>query len=356
MTDTAWLHNLDPFLLQISGNFGIRWYGLAYLTGMFIAYQFILWFSRKKNSPLSPEQASDFIMGPILGVLVGGRLGYALFYNPELFIDFRSEFPFWGVLAVWEGGMASHGGFIGVLLACVYFSRKLKISFFHLGDLVSIGAMTGIACGRVANFINGELMGRVCKPDFPLAVKFPQDMYRWIGYEPEKLQRLKVPAQLLEVSTNQWHQWIDNIDSYRSQFYELVDKIILQIQSGNQQMMEAVKPILEPRHPSQLYACLTEALIPLTVTLFFWRKPRKPGVVGSLFLVMYSIGRIFNEQFRLPDAPISNLAEQPLGITRGQFISLWLLLLGIVLFVWCLKRKAKPLGGLSGKYSRADGK
>ncbi len=347
MTDTAWLHNLDPFLLRFSENIGVRWYGLAYVTGMIICYQFILWFSRKKNSPMRPEQVSDFITGPILGVLIGGRLGYALFYNPGLFIDFRSEFPFWGVLAVWEGGMASHGGFIGVLLACVYFSRKSKISFFHLGDLVAVGGTVGIACGRVANFINGELMGRICKPDFPLAVKFPQDMYRWIGYEPEKLQSLKIPSRLLGVPTEKWHRWIDHTETYRSQFYNLVDNIISRIQDGNQQMIEAVRPLLEPRHPSQLYACLTEALIPLGVTLVFWRKPRKPGIVGSLFLIMYSIGRIFNEQFRLPDAPISNLAEQPLGISRGQFISLWLLLLGTLLLIWCLKQKTEPIEGLS---------
>ena len=231
------------------------------------------------------------------------------------------------------------------------FQRKLKITFFHLGDIVVVGGIIGIACGRIANFINGELMGKVCKPDFPLAVKFPQDMYHWIGYQPEKLRSLKDPARLLGVATDEWHRWTDRTGVYKAQFYELVDNIIFQIQSGNQQMVDAVRPLLEPRHPSQLYACLTEALIPLVVTLTFWRKPRKPGVIGSLFLVMYSIGRIFNEQFRLPDAHLANLAEQPLGISRGQFISLWMLLTGVFLLIWCLKRSAKPLGGLSSKGS-----
>ena len=349
MTDTAWLHNLDPFLVQFSEDIGIRWYGLAYVMGFLFAYCFVHWFSIKKITPLTTKQVSDFSTAPILGVLIGGRLGYALFYSPSLFTDFRSELPFWGVLAVWEGGMASHGGFIGVFLACLYFSKKSKIHFSHLGDLLVVGGMIGIAFGRIANFINGELMGRVCRPDFLLAVKFPQDMYRWIGYHPEKIENLKVPAQILGVPMENWYRWIDNVNTYKYQFYGLAEKIIEQIQNGNQEMIEAMRPLLEPRHPSQLYACLTEGLIPLIVTMIFWRKPRKPGVVGSLYIVMYAMGRIFNEQFRLPDAAFSNLSEQPLGLSRGQFISLWMLVAGILLLIWSMRRNTKPLGGWAKK-------
>lgn len=345
----AWVHNLDPFLIQFSGNIGIRWYGLAYVTGFVCAFFFMKWFSEKKISPLTVEQASDFLTSLILGVLLGGRLGYALFYSPELLTDFRPSFPFWGVLAVWEGGMASHGGFLGVFIACFYFSWKHKIQFPHLGDLTVVGAMIGIFLGRIANFINGELMGKVCAPDFPLAVKFPQDIYRWITYNTEKLSSLKEAARALNVSDNSWNDWISNIPAYKAQFYSLTDQIILQIQNGNSQVIEAVRPILEPRHPSQLYAALTEGLIPLIITMILWRKPRKPGMIGSIYIIIYSCGRIFNEQFRLPDAHISNLAEQPLGISRGQFISIWLMLLGFVFLIWSLKRKSEPLGGWATK-------
>lgn len=349
MTDTTWVHNLDPFLIQFSDSFGIRWYGLAYVTGFICAFLFMKWFSEKKISPLTVEQASDFLTALILGVLLGGRLGYALFYAPELFTDFRSSMPYWGVLAVWEGGMASHGGFLGVWIACLYFSWRHKISFPHLGDLTVVGAMIGIGFGRIANFINGELMGRVCSADFPLAVKFPQDMYRWIGYSPEKLSTLKEPAHLLGVSPADWNKWTDNVQIYKSQFYKLADQIIHQIQSGNETMIAAMRPLLEPRHPSQLYASLTEAWIPLAIIMLLWRKPQKPGVMGSVFIIIYSFGRIFNEQFRLPDAHIANLAEQPLGISRGQFISLFLLVIGVVFLIWSYKREAKPLGGWAKK-------
>ncbi len=349
MTDNIWVHNLDPFLIQFSGSLGIRWYGLAYVTGFICAFFFMKWFSEKKISPLTVEQASDFLTSLILGVLIGGRLGYALFYSPQLLTDFRSEVPFWGVLAVWEGGMASHGGFIGVWVACLYFAWRHKISFPHLGDLTVVGAMIGIGLGRIANFINGELMGKVCAPDFPLAVKFPQDIYRWIGYSPGKLQKLQEPAELLGIPSSEFRTWIDHVGAYKSKFYNLTDQIIQHIQSGDQAMVEAVRPILEPRHPSQLYASFTEAWIPLTLLMILWRKPRKPGIIGSAFIVIYAIGRIFNENFRLPDAHIADLSQQPLGISRGQFISLWMFLIGLALLIWSARRKAEPMGGWARK-------
>lgn len=356
MANDIWVHNLDPFLLEFSTilgptweGVGIRWYGLAYVTGFICAFLFMKWFSEKKISPLTVEQASDFLTALILGVLLGGRFGYALFYSPELLTDFRSSVPFWGVLAVWEGGMASHGGFIGVWIACAYFAWKHKIPFPHLGDLTITGAAIGIGLGRFANFINGELMGRVCSPEFPLAVKFPQDVHRWIGYEPDKLRLLEKPAELLGISMSKFQSWVANIPAYKSKFYWMSDQIISKIQNGDQAMTQAMGEILEPRHPSQIYASFTEAWIPLTILLILWRKPLKPGIIGSCFILIYGVGRIFNEQFRLPDAHIANLAEQPLGISRGQFISLWMILVGMVFLIWSLKRKSEPLGGWAQK-------
>lgn len=345
MKNHIWVHDLDPFLIQFSDTMGIRWYGLAYVTGFICALFFMKWFSEKKISPLTVDQASDFLTSLILGVLLGGRLGYAFFYSPQLLTDFRPNFPFWGVLAVWEGGMASHGGFIGVFVACAYFAWKHRIPFPHLGDLTVVGAMVGIGLGRFANFINGELMGKICAPDFPLAVKFPQDVYRWIGYEPEKLEKLRKPAELLGIPPDRFNTWIDNAGVYKSKFYGLTDSIIDKIQHGDPAMTEAMSAILDPRHPSQIYASFTEAWIPLAILMWIWRKPRKPGLIGSLFILIYGVGRIFNEQFRLPDAHIANLAEQPLGISRGQFISLWMLILGLLFLTWSLMRKSEKLGG-----------
>lgn len=346
MIDNSWVHDLNPFLIKISGEFGIRWYGLAYLTGFIFCGIFMNWMAKNKKTSLNVEQASDFLTYLILGVMLGGRIGYVLFYSPETITDFRSSFPFWGVLAVWEGGMASHGGFLGVVIATILYSKLHKKNFFHLQDLTVYGAAIGIFFGRIANFINGELIGKSCPPDFKWAVKFPQDILTWINYSPEKLQNLKPVAEVL-YKQSEFSNWLDNINASKGKLFDFAHQVINQIQAGNQQVIEAIRPALEPRYPSQLFAALTEGLIPLLILTWFWKKPRQPGLVATLFLIFYSMGRIFNENFRQPDAHISNMSEQPLGINRGQFISLFFIAAGILIFIYLYKRKTniKPMGG-----------
>lgn len=343
MTD-VWVHNLSPFLLKISGNFGIRWYSLAYLSGFAFSFMYLSWMSRERKSSLSLEETSDFLTFNILGVLLGGRIGYVFFYSPDLITDFRSSFPFWGGFAVWEGGMASHGGFLGVILACLAFAWKYKKDALHLGDLTITGATVGIFLGRIANFINGELMGKVAEPSLPWAVKFPQDMYRWIGFESGKLGSLTDAVQMVGVSAGEWQSWV--AQRAQGQLYATADKIIDGIQGGNGALAEAMGKVLEPRHPSQLYAAIAEALVPLILILMVWAKPRKPGVICSLYLMVYSFSRVIDEKFRLPDAHLSDLSQLPLGLSRGQFLSLFTFLFGVTLMVISLRRNSEKMGGL----------
>lgn len=340
----VWVHNLDPFLIKISGNFGIRWYSLAYLAGFALGFLFMSWMSKRKRTPLTVDQASDFLTYLIVGVLLGGRLGYVVFYSPDLLMDFRGSFPFWGAIAVWEGGMASHGGFIGVILACILFAWRHKKDPLHLGDLVIFGTCMGISLGRVANFINGELMGRVASPNLPWAVKFPQDIYRWIGYETEKLSSLTLTMKELGVSESEWMQWIQSRSA--GKLYGAADRVIEAVQNGQQNVIDAVSLVLEPRHPSQLYAMIGEGLIPLIVLTIVWLKPRKPGLICSLYLLIYSCFRVIDEMFRLPDAQFSDLSKLPLGLTRGQFLSIWLFLFGVALMIWTQRRNVAKTGGL----------
>lgn len=340
----VWVHDLDPFIVQFSESFGIRWYSMAYLTGFAVGIILMTWMARRKTIAMTETEASDFLTYMIVGVLLGGRLGYVLFYAPELLTDFRPSFPFWGAIAVWEGGMASHGGFIGVILGCILYAWKNKKDPLHLGDLTIFGACFGIFLGRIANFINGELMGRVSSPDFPLAVKFPQDMYRWIGYEKDKLASVTEAAGLVGTSASEWANYVQH--NYQGRMYEVADKIIGAIQSGNTAVTEAMGRILEPRHPSQLYGALFEGLVPLIILAIVWLKPRKPGMICSLYLLIYSVSRVIDEMFRLPDAHLSDLSKLPLGLTRGQFLSLGLFFLGIGLMIWTLKRTSPLYGGL----------
>ncbi|MEM8812370.1 MAG: prolipoprotein diacylglyceryl transferase [Pseudomonadota bacterium] len=176
--------SIDPILFQI-GPFAIRWYALAYVAGLLIGWRFAralvsrdsLW--GPVNRPTS-DQMDDFLLWATLGVVLGGRLGYVLFYNSDYYLQNPAE-----ILVVWQGGMAFHGGFLGVALAMVLFARNKDFSLLSLSDVVSAVVTIGIFFGRIANFINGELYGRVS--DVPWAMVFPAG-----GPEPRH------PSQLYE--------------------------------------------------------------------------------------------------------------------------------------------------------------
>ncbi len=146
---------IDPVLLQL-GPFAIRWYALAYIAGLVIGWRILIHFAKAKGSLISPKQADDFLVWATLGIILGGRLGYVLFYKPVYYLTNPSE-----IFMVWQGGMSFHGGFLGVIFAAYIFSRKNKIPPVALADMLATVAPIGLFFGRIANFINGELFGRV---------------------------------------------------------------------------------------------------------------------------------------------------------------------------------------------------
>ena len=150
----VFMNTFDPFAFRITESFGIRWYGLAYLAGFLASYAIVLRLAKSKLSLLSAEKAGDFIFAVAIGTIVGGRLGYCLFYSPDLLWRFTKAPPFWGLLAINEGGMASHGGIIGIFAACLYFAWRNKINALHLTDLIAATAGIGVFLGRLANFVN----------------------------------------------------------------------------------------------------------------------------------------------------------------------------------------------------------
>jgi phosphatidylglycerol:prolipoprotein diacylglycerol transferase len=161
-----WVDNLDPWLVHFSGNFGIRWYGVAYAAGiLFAAWIFSRW-ARQGRLAMPVDQVGTLITYAAMGVLVGGRLGYCILYNAEEVLHHPLE-----ILAVWHGGMASHGGILGLVFALWLFAHRRQIDLLQLLDAAAVGPL-GIAFGRVANFFNGELWGR--PTTVPWAVIFPQ--------------------------------------------------------------------------------------------------------------------------------------------------------------------------------------
>ena len=272
-----WVHDLDPFLWQFPDSFGswgpggIRWYGISYLAGFVFAYFLLKTYYKNKRSPYDSEQILNFMTFLVLGVLLGGRIGYSLLYRGNEFL----QDPFM-LLRVWEGGMASHGGFAGVCIAALLYARYSKQSPFPVGDLIVSVVPPGLFFGRIANFINGELWGRTT--DVSWGVLFP-----------------KAPGFAQEIA----------------------------------------------RHPSQIYAATLEGLCTFAFVQWrFWKTDvtqRVPGRLAGEFLIAYSIARICNEFFREPDASLI------MGMTRGQFYSIFLFLGGILLVRIAEKKAQKSL-------------
>ena len=156
---------IDPTLVEI-GPFAIRWYALAYIGGIVLGWRYALVLARTSPYTFERRTLDDFLLWVTLGIVLGGRLGYVLFYKPGYFLEHPAEIVF-----VWQGGMAFHGGMLGVVLAIVLFARLRRIPLLALGDLVACVVPIGLFLGRVANFINGELYGRVT--DVPWAMVFP---------------------------------------------------------------------------------------------------------------------------------------------------------------------------------------
>jgi phosphatidylglycerol:prolipoprotein diacylglycerol transferase len=162
--------NFDPILISI-GPFAIRWYALAYIFGILLGWVYARYLIKRERlwggpAPLTVTDFDDYIVWVTLGIILGGRIGYVLFYNPAHFAAHPLE-----IVQVWTGGMSFHGGFIGCVLAVVLFARRRGISILSLGDLTCAAGPIGICLGRIANFINGELWGR--PTDVPWAFVFP---------------------------------------------------------------------------------------------------------------------------------------------------------------------------------------
>lgn len=172
---------IDPVAVAI-GPFAIRWYSLAYLGGVLLGW-FLVKSLNKRLSPvtLTKEALDDIMVYAILGIVLGGRLGYVLFYKPAFYLEHPHE-----ILMVWQGGMSFHGGLLGMMAGMWLLSRKFKLRWLAVMDLLAVAAPIGICLGRLANFINGELYGRVT--DSPWGMVFPTD--------PEGLPRY--PSQLVE--------------------------------------------------------------------------------------------------------------------------------------------------------------
>jgi phosphatidylglycerol:prolipoprotein diacylglycerol transferase len=157
--------HINPVAVAI-GPLAIRWYALAYVAALVIAWRYLLWMAKKPGAPMKPSDVDDFLVWATLAIILGGRLGYVLFYKPGFYLEHPGQ-----ALMLWQGGMSFHGGLAGMLIAILLFCRQRKISLFGFADMVAVAVPQGLFFGRIANFINGELFGR--PSDVPWAMVFP---------------------------------------------------------------------------------------------------------------------------------------------------------------------------------------
>ena len=335
----AYLHGLDPFAIKFPASWpiaGLRWYGLAYLAGFLVAWLMVRWLARHHRTAIPIPAVPDLMIYLLVGVLAGGRLGYCLFYNPHLLVDFMPAFPFWGVLAINEGGMSSHGGILGVVAALCIFATKSHLSKLHLLDVACFATAPGLFFGRLANFVNYELWGRALpesmqQPAPWWSIKYPQEIMSWSA---DRLARFTDVLQEAGFAAPQW------------QDARTTNRLIEAVQAGDRTVIEAMRPELTAFYPSQLFQAVTDGPMLLLLLVLVWLKPRKPGVVGSWFLGGYGVMRIATEYFREPDKGVA-LLSTPLGdLSRGQVLSLLMVVVSLVGGFIVVRRDVEPIGGL----------
>tara|TARA_B100001996_G_C18631439_1_gene581910 strand:+ start:386 stop:1189 length:804 start_codon:yes stop_codon:yes gene_type:complete len=256
------VHNFDPVLIDL-GFFQIRWYSLAYIFGIIIGWKYaikIIKLSSNNNySKIDEEQFNDLIIYIVFGIILGGRIGYVIFYNLEYYVQ-----NFFDIFKLWKGGMSFHGGLLGVIISIFLFSNNKKIKFFKFSDIICCVSPIGIFFGRIANYINGELYGKASS--IPWAVIFPY--------------------------------------------------------GGN-----------IPRHPSQIYEALLEGLLLFILLNYLALKKKllfKTGFISGLFLILYSIFRIFSEFFREPDANLGYFLNY---FTMGTILSFITFVAGLFIII-----------------------
>jgi phosphatidylglycerol:prolipoprotein diacylglycerol transferase len=280
--------DISPEIFSISilgSDLALRWYALAYIVGIVIGWRLVvmtvksarLW--PNKTPVMTAAQIEDMLTWIILGVLLGGRIGYVLFYQPDIYL----QNPL-AILAIWEGGMAFHGGLLGVIVAAWIYTGRQNINRLSAADAIALGVPPGLLLGRFANFINAELWGR--PTDLPWAVAFP-------GYAAQDC------PNVIGLCT---------------------------------------------RHPSQLYEALLEGLVLLCLLLWLvWRRDgyKRPGLLSGTFFAGYGLARFVVEFVRQPDAQFIS-ENNPLGLawhvtgyglTMGQLLSLPMIVLGLWLIV-----------------------
>jgi phosphatidylglycerol---prolipoprotein diacylglyceryl transferase len=346
-----WVHNLSPFLWQFSPGAGLRWYGISYVLGFVVAYGLLVRLAKQARSPLPAHKVADAMLMLVVGVIAGGRLGYVILYDHTALWTFTKSLPFWELLNLARGGMAYHGALVGVFVSSLLVHRKhcgKGTPWSALADVLALACTIGLGLGRLANFVNGELLGKIVAQPGQAgpwwSVKFPQELQS--GHAPtlSEAQGVALEGVLLK----------HTMPSDAGDLGFAADRMIATIQRGGaagEQAAKEIGPLLASRFPSQLLQALFEGVV-LTAVLWglwrvLWRRAGasgagvvrvgpKPGIIAAVFVLMYGVLRIVAEFYRLPDAQLGAFA---LGLSRGQWLSAAMVAVGGVWLVRAWTKK-----------------
>jgi phosphatidylglycerol:prolipoprotein diacylglycerol transferase len=270
--------DIDPIIISL-GPLAVRWYGLAYLAAFATCWWLGTLRASRPNSGWTAEEVSDVVFYGAVGAVLGGRFGYVFFYGFEQFL----RDPVW-LIRIWDGGMSFHGGLIGALLGLTWFARRTDRTFFQVSDFIAPLVPLGLGFGRLGNFANTELPGRMTESAFGLIYPCSADAIRSIN----------------PLCTGEWESFA--------------------------------------RHPSPLYQAFTEGLVLFVLVWLVSSRPRPAGLVSGVFLIGYGTLRFITEFFRLPDSHLGFVAFE--WLTMGQLLSLPMIIVGIIFVVYARKNAA----------------
>ena len=279
---------LDPVALDL-GFFELRWYSLAYLAGIFIGYWYLLKLIKQPGAPMARRHADDLVFYAALGIILGGRIGYVLFYNLKWYLDNPLD-----ILKLWDGGMSFHGGMIGTVLGILYLARKEKLNWLRVHDYVACCVPFGLFFGRLANFVNHELWGAPVQSNVPWAVRFPEVVQGMAALGPPR---------------------------HPSQLYEAILEGLV------------------------LFAVLW--------WMFWKTQARyEPGKLVGAFTFGYGLFRFLIEFVREPDSQFAGTFIEQSGLHMGQWLSLPMIILGAWL-MWTAKSRRQRVEPIAGAESVA---
>ncbi len=324
------VHSCNPFVVRISGDFGVRWYGLAYAAAFIVGWLLLRWFAKTGRTMLSVAQVGDFVTAIVLGVLIGGRVGHVLFYEPQLLVKFTGDFPFWGLLEIHHGGMSSHGGIAGIAAVCFLLARQWRVPVLHLGDLACFAAPVGVGFGRLANWVNGELWGKPL-PEAAQAsppwwsVKFPEEILTQGFAHADEISKLAASRSALHLEPD----------------VPIAKALFDACYAGNAAAIAKVAPLLTARYPINFMQAFTDGVILMAVLVIAWLRPRPAGWIFGWFFLTYGVLRLFTEQYRVPDPDIMTIGP----ITLPMILSGAMSLIGLVTLI-AVSRNPARFGGL----------